>query len=312
MEMRHIRAFLAVADTLHFGRAAARLRVAQPAVSAAIRELEDELGMTLFDRTRRRVALSEAGLHLRPAAEEALATLERGVLAARRAVLGETGRVLLQFTATSALSPFPPALARFRRSHPEVQVIIEQRGTLDQIEALRAGRCDLAFTVMPGEVGGLATATLTAEPLVAILPVSHALSGAAGAPFSAIAREPMLVLPRRTEPAMHEAYRRLCAAEGVEPNVAIEVDQLDAVLAFVAAGLGITLAPASANRLKFEGVVAVPLVPAVASGVTIVWDPARLSPAAAALLREVLRGQPDGVSESSRESATGGRDDRVR
>lgn len=287
MEMRHLRAFLAVADTLHFGRAAARLHLAQPAVSAAIRELEIEVGAVLFDRTRRRVALSVAGVHLRPAVEDSLATLERGVHGARRAALGETGRVTLQFTAMSALSPLPSALARFRRSHPEVQVVIEQRGTLDQLDALRAGRCDLAFTVMPGDVGALATATLTAEPLVAILPVHHPLATAPALPFAAIVKEPMLVLPRRTEPTMYEAYRRLCAAEGVEPNVAIEVDQLDAVLAFVAAGLGITLTPASVSQVRFEGVVAVPLTPTVLSGVTIVWDPERLPPAAEALLREV-------------------------
>jgi DNA-binding transcriptional LysR family regulator len=290
MEMRRLRAFLAVADTLHFGRAAARLHVAQPAISAAIRELEEELQVVLFDRTRRHVELSVAGVQLRPAVEDALATLERGAVDARRAAKGETGRVVLQFTAMAAMSPLPQALARFRRSHPDVRVVIEQRGTLDQVEALRAGRCDLAFTVMPGEVDGLATASLTSEPLVAMLPAGHPGAGAAGVAFSTVAAEPMLLLPRRTDPALHEAYRRLCAAAGVEPNVGLEVDQLDAVLAFVAAGLGCTLLPMSVTRLRFDGVSAVPLVPTVWTGVTVVWDASRLSPAAAALLAEVMDG----------------------
>lgn len=289
MEMRHLRAFLAVAKTLHFGRAAENLRLAQPAVSAAIRELEDELGVILFDRTRRSVALSVAGAHLRPSVEEALDALERGVIGARRAASGQTGRVVLQFTAMSALSPLPAALARFRSSHPDVQLIVEQRGTLDQLEALRAGRCDLAFTVMPGDIGALASVALTSEPLMVILPSTHPLATTKSLTFAAIACEPMLILPRRTEPAMFEAYRQLCRAQGVETNVAVEVDQLDAVLAFVAAGLGITLTPASVRRLHLDGVVAVPLSPTVLSGVTIVWDRERLTPAAEALLQEVQR-----------------------
>ena len=132
MEMHHLRAFLAVAHTLHFGEAAKRLRVAQPAVSASIRALEEEVGAVLFDRTRRSVALSPAGAHLRPAVEEALAALERGVLSARRAARGQTGRVVLQFTAMAALSPLPTALARYRARFPDVQLIVEQRGTLEQ------------------------------------------------------------------------------------------------------------------------------------------------------------------------------------
>jgi DNA-binding transcriptional LysR family regulator len=139
----------------------------------------------------------------------------------------------------------------------------------------------------PGRRAPFEIPRLTAEPLVAVLPVSHRLATADALPFADIAMEPMLVLPRRTEPTMYEAYRRLCLAEGFEPNVAVDVDQLDAVLAFVAAGLGVTLTPASVNRMKFEGVVAVPLAPGVLSGVTVVWDPERLPPAAAALLCEV-------------------------
>lgn len=295
MEMRHLRAFLAVADLLHFGHAALKLRIAQPAISTAIRELEEELGVVLFHRTRRQVSLSDAGAHFRPAAEEALALLERGARAARRAALGETGRVVLQFTAMAALSDLPAALARFRAARPEVQVVVEQRGTLDQIEALRAGRCDLAFTVMPGEVGQLSTLALTLEPLVAVLPATHPLADAETLAFSQIAREPMLVLPRRTEPALNEAYRRLCLDAGVEPNVAMEVDQIDAVLAFVAAGIGISLTPASIRRLRFDGVVTVPLDPTVPSGVTILWAADRLSAPAAALLEEVTRGAPRGA-----------------
>ena len=284
MEMRHLRAFLAVADELHFTRAARRLGVAQPAVSAAIRELEEELDARLFDRTRRRVGLTPAGEHFRVEAEQALAALERGARAARRAAAGEVGRVRLAFTALAALSPLPAAIARFRVERPDVQVEVAQRGTTDQIEDLHAGRIDLGFTVMPGEPPGLASRQITQEPLVAVLPSHHACAALDAVPIGAVASEPMLILPERSEPAMHRAYRRLCRQAGAEPRVAMELEPIDGVLGFVAAGLGVSLAPASIGALRMDGVVYVPLHPRIPAGVTALWHPATLPPAGAALL----------------------------
>ncbi|MCB9793633.1 MAG: LysR family transcriptional regulator [Alphaproteobacteria bacterium] len=301
MEMRHLRAFLVVAEELHFTRAARRLRIAQPAVSAAIQELEQELGAQLFARTSRRVALTEAGERFRLDAEAALATLERGAQAARRVAAGETGRVVLQFTTLAALSPLPSAIARFRAARPDVQVLIEQRGTSEQLKRLRAGEADLAFTVTPGPLEDLASETLTQGPLVAILPAGHACAGRPHLRFSEIASEPMLILPERSEPAMHAAYRALCEAVGAPPRVDLELEQIDSVLAFVAAGLGISLAPAAVRQLQLPGVAYVPLHPPIAAGITVVWDAERLSPAAAALLGEVRGGiqvAPDGPAQA--------------
>lgn len=291
MEMRHLRAFLAVAEELHFTRAAARLHVAQPAVSAAIRELEEEVEARLFERTRRQVQLTPAGEHFRAEAQAALAALERATLAARRAAAGETGRVVLHFTTLACFSSLPQAVVAFRAERPDVQLLMEQRGTLEQLESLRAGRCDLAVTVMPGDVKDLAAEPLTRVPLVAILPESHAKATSRGVAFREIAQEPMLILPERTEPAMHAAYRALCREAGVEPRIELELDQIDAVLSFVAVGLGVSLAPASIARLRLPGVAYVPLCPEIPAGVTVVWNPEHLGPAAAALLSKLLEGR---------------------
>lgn len=289
MEMRHIRTFLALADELHFGRAASRLGIAQPAVSAAIRQLEDEVGAVLFERTQRRVELSAAGRLLRPAVQDALASLERGVQSARRAARGETGTVVVHFTAIAALGRLPAALGRYRARRPDVQVRVRQLGTRDQLEALRTGRCDLGFTIQPGNVRPLRTAVVMRERLVAVLPRGHEAAAAPSVAFGQIAAEPTILLPRASEPAIAEAHRQLCLAHGVEPNIVMELDQIEAILAFVAAGLGVTFMPESVDRLRRKGVVTVPLSPRITAEATLVWDPARLSPAGRELLDEILR-----------------------
>jgi DNA-binding transcriptional LysR family regulator len=288
MEMRHIRAFLAVAEELHFGRAAARLHIAQPAVSAAIAQLEAEVGAVLFDRTRRQVALSAAGAHLRPALESALATLGTGIRAAQRAASGETGRIVVYFTAMAAFSKLPEALASLRARRPDVQVIVKQAGTAEQLEALRAGRCDFGITILPGDVRPLQSAPFTRDRLVAVVPRKHRLARTGTLRFAEIANEPVLLLPRSSEPAVHRSYLRLCAIAGVEPRVAMELEQTESMLAFVAAGLGIAFMPSSISRLGSREIVGVPLVPTVEAESTLVWDPSRSSAAGRELLQELL------------------------
>ncbi len=286
--MRHVRAFLAVAEELHFGRAAKRLGIVQPAVSAAIRQLEDEVGAVLFDRTQRKVTLSAAGAHFRHGAVEALAALEDGARNARRAAQGQTGRVVVHFSAMAALWRLPNALARFRKQRPDVQVIVAQKGTRQQLEAVRDGSCDIAFAIMPGDVSPLSAAELPAEPLAAVLPAGHRFARSKSLALADAVREPMIILPRASEPAITDAYRRLCASFEVEPNVVMELDQVEAMLAFIAAGIGIALMPASIARLGFRGVAVVPLRPRIPAEGSLVWDPERLSPAGHALVRELL------------------------
>jgi LysR family transcriptional regulator, benzoate and cis,cis-muconate-responsive activator of ben and cat genes len=287
MEKRHVRAFLALAEELHFGRAARRLRIAQPAISITIRELEEEIGAVLFDRTRRQVALTDAGHHLRPALQDAIVSIEQGVRAARRAAAGETGRVVIYFTSIPMLSGLPAALATYTTRRPEVQIIAKQVGTRQQLDALREGSCDLALAIMPGEVAPLEAVSMGSEPMVAVVPKGHRVSRARSVRFEEIASEPVLIFPRQSEPAIAEAYEHMCRATNVSPRVAMELQQTEAILAFVAAGLGNTLMPASIKRFGFDGIATVPLVPAIQAGPTLVWDPNRLSTTAAELLSDI-------------------------
>jgi DNA-binding transcriptional LysR family regulator len=289
MEMRHVRAFLAVAEELHFGRAAARLHIAQPAVSTAIRQLEEEIGATLFERTRRHVALSPAGRHFRPALQEALVRIEQGMGAARRAAEGQTGRIVVYLGALASFTPLPAALPRFCATHPDVQVTVKQAGTEEQLDALRSERCDLALTIMPGNVKPLRSAVVRSEPLIAVLPRTHRHARARAVRFEQLASEPMLLLPGASEPAINEAYRALCRRHAVEPRVAYELSQVESILAFIAAGAGITLMPRSIESLRHRGIALVPLAPRIEARCTLVWDPVRLSPAARALLDALRR-----------------------
>jgi DNA-binding transcriptional LysR family regulator len=299
MKMRHLEAFLAVAEELHFTRAARRLCIAQPAVSAAIKELEAELGFLLFSRTRRSVALTAAGVRFRKEAEATLQGLDRAVHAARRVAQGKTGRVVVDFTPLAALTVLPLALVQFRRAFPDVEVVLSQRGTARQVERLQAGTSDLGFTVLPGQPGLLSHEPITREPLVAILPTTHPHAGAPSVPIEAVVGLPMLILPRHAEPAMHDAWLRLCAGVGVSPRLELELDQIESVLAFVAAGHGVSLAPASVGRLRLEGVTTTPLSPPVPAGVTMVWSPDVENPAAAALRAQVraVRDASGGTAE---------------
>jgi DNA-binding transcriptional LysR family regulator len=285
--MRHLRAFLAVADELHFGRAARRLHIVQPAVSTAIRELERELGAVLFDRTRRVVRLSAAGAQFRIGAEAALAALDQGGRAALRAARGEIGQLVILFTPLAAMAGFPAAIASFRRDRPDVEIVIRQRSTQEQLDELRAGRCDLAIAIEPGEVRPFSSATIDAAPLVVAVPARHALTRRRRVRFSDIVGEPMLILPRATEPAVSRAYHGLCAAAGVEPTIAMELEQAESMLAFVAAGVGIALLPGAVAELRPRGVALLPLVPTRPTRFTVMWDPERLTPAGRALLDEL-------------------------
>jgi DNA-binding transcriptional LysR family regulator len=285
--MRHLRAFLVLAEELHFGRAAKRLRIAQPAVTTAIQQLEEEVGGVLFERTRRAVALSPAGVLLRPALRDALANIEVGLRASRRAASGETGHVVIHCSAISSLTRLPEALARYRARRPDVQITVRQMGTLEQLEAVRAGRCDLAFTIMPRNVEPLHSEVVMSEPLMVVSSKHHRVARSKVVKFADVAGEPMIILPQSSEPAIADAYRSMCKQSGVEPNVAMELEQTEAILAFVAAGLGITFMPASIARFGYEGIALTPFSPSINAEATLVWDPSRLSPPAQELLAEL-------------------------
>lgn len=260
MEIRHLRAFVVLAEERHFGRAAARLHVAQPALSQQLRRLEDELGVTLLDRSTRRVDLTEAGRLLRDRALRLTADVDRttGDLAAL--ATGLAGTVRLGFVGTATYDVLPPVARRVRAELPDVR--LELHGELlgpALLDALVAGELDLAV-LRPGSSTpeGVVVRELRREPLVAVLPAHHPLADARAVSVADLAGEPLVTHPSghrsSMQPRVLEVYRRA----GLEPEL-VEVGETGTLVVFVAAGLGVGLVPASVRALRLDGVAYVPL-----------------------------------------------------
>jgi len=290
MELRHIRTFLVLARELHFGRAAQKLRVAQSAVSQTLRALESELGVELLARSKRRVLLTAAGAEFIAYAERSLAQLEEGATSARRAAAGDTGELGVRFTLMSALTPLPRVVARFQREYPEVRVSLTPGGSIEQLEAIREGRCDVGFMAFKRDLEPLATQVVARAPLVAVLSSRHPLARRKVVELVQLAKEPFIFLKRQSEPQIYEHFRSLCARAGFEPKVVMEVEHSEALLSFIAAGVGVSCVPNLVERLRVKGVSTVPLRPEIRGGISAVWNPQRLTPPAARFL-EVLRAE---------------------
>jgi len=307
MELRQIRVFLVLAEELHFSRTAARLHVAQSAVSHTIRSLEEELGAQLFVRSRRRVALSQAGERFRERASQALQGLEQAGELARRVGNGQSGRLVLRFTLMSALTLIPRAVAAFQRAYPEVEVELGPAGSTEQLDALRSGRCDIGFMPTKRDLEDLSVEMIQRAPLVAVLPAAHALAKRKQVKLAELAQERFVFLNSRSEPQTRGYFFANCRKAGFEPNVVLEFEQLEVLLALVAAGAGVSCTPDLVRTLRFPGVKTVPLSPTIRGGFCAVWDPRQLSAAGrnflAVLRQERARCEAAGAKPARRASA---------
>src|SRR5580700_1613600 len=196
MELRQLRYFIAVAEELHFRRAAERLHMSQPPLSQQIRALEDELGFTLLTRTRRRVELTPAGEAFLRAARALLSELDGAVATARRIDAGQTGRLRVGFVGSALLSIVPGTVERFRSSRPGVAIELRERSTVDQLRAVAAGVIDVGLVRPPIEdEAGLRAETVLRERTVAALPVGHPLAALQRVPMRRLAAEPLVLFP---------------------------------------------------------------------------------------------------------------------
>jgi LysR family transcriptional regulator, benzoate and cis,cis-muconate-responsive activator of ben and cat genes len=259
MELRHLRYFLAVADELHFGRAAARLHIAQPPLSRQIQQLEEELGFALFTRTARRVRLTDAGRAFHAEARSIVARVGEATEAARRVARGEAGALAVGFVASATYALLPRLYRRFRERHPGVALTLAELSTAEQVEALRAGHIQVGLARPPVGDDTLAVEPLDEEPLVVALPARHRLAAERDVPLRALAAEPFVLFPRRPRPGWIDFVLGACAAAGFRPIVAQEVLELSTTVTLVAAGIGVTLVPASAQALRLAGVTYRPL-----------------------------------------------------
>src|SRR6516164_1510521 len=261
MELRHLRYFVAVAHEGHVTRAAEKLRMQQPPLSQQIRALEREVDAQLFQRHPRGVALTDAGRSFLADAETILAEVEHAKIRARRTARGETGRIAVGFT-TSA--PFHPLVARaireFRASRPDVSFVLEETGSGELLAGLREERLDIAF-IRSGvpDAAGLAVHALLQEDMVAALPARHRLARQPRLALRDLADDIFILYRRPDGRGLYDVIIAACAAAGFSPHVGQEAPRIVSTLNLVAAGLGVTIVPASLSRLPLEGVTYRPL-----------------------------------------------------
>jgi len=260
MELRHLRYFVTLAEELHFTRAAARLGISQPPLSQQIRQLEELLGTPLFQRSNRRVALTEAGRTMLGEARAALAQAARAETVARRAARGEVGELRIGLFSSAPLLPaFRDAVLAFRRRVPEVQLTLEEGPTMGQIELLRRGRLDAAFLRCPSADDlplDLETVELAREPLVVALRRDHPLARAPGRlPLGALAGEAMIFFSRSVGTTLHAQLEALCRRAGFAPRIVQETRENSTLMGLVGAGLGLAVVPLSLTRIRVAEVV---------------------------------------------------------
>lgn len=254
MELRHLRYFIAVAEELHFGRAAARLHIAQPPLSQQIRRLEEELQAPLLRRTSRHVELTTAGRLFLREAKLTVAQASRAVRVARRASQGEIGQLFVGCTPWADFTSGPRVIRGFGKRHPEVDVELHSLSSAEQISALEDGRIDVGILRPPVHSQALITEPFLTERLVVAFPQGHHFAAYRRVPWPELATEAYVLLSRRRAPTFDGIVSQACAEVGLTLNVRYEVDHPQAVLALVAAGLGVSLAPATFGALKSGGI----------------------------------------------------------
>lgn len=271
MELRHLRYFCAVAETCHFGKAADQLHVAQPALSYAIRQLEAELGVSLFTRTTRQVALTPAGEFLRGEAVRILAGVSAATRGVRRIADGRSGLIRLGITGTAAFSHLPRLARAVKAELPGVDLEIRaDMLTPAQCDALRAGALDLGVLRPPALGEGLALQTIAVEPLVLAVSADHRLAVEPVVSLSDLRNENFVAYQSR-ESAVNDAVLRSCRQAGFVPHREHLAPGTAVLLALVAAGLGVAVVPESVRGLPLEGVVFRELLDAGTIELSLAW-----------------------------------------
>lgn len=252
MELRHLRYFVALAETLHFGHAAARLRIAQPSLSHQIRQLEDDLQVGLLHRTKRRVQLTDAGRLFLQESRDIIARADRATVIARRMGSIDARRLRVGIGYCSDQSDIAALLGAFNAQQRGIQVETKTLSVPAQLAALVDGQLDIAFVRPPVSDHSLMSEVVIREALVVALPPKHRFATRARLPLSALANELFILPPRDIVPVFHDAVLKACRAAGFVAHAPHEADHLHMVLGLVAAGAGIALVPASACKIQHD------------------------------------------------------------
>lgn len=287
-DLSQVRCFVAVAEELHFGRAALRLHLSQPPLSVHIKKLEGQLGAPLFERSKRHVALTEAGRVLLGRARHLLAETERASQEVARVARGQAGALTLGYTATASHRILPALVPQLKKRLPEVRLELLELQSAQQPEALAAGRIELGLVCAPVAAPGLLETALVRERLLVALPQKHPLAGKKALRPSDLHGQPYLAVRQDIEPGWALAAAGALELAGCRPQLVQETDTKISLIGLVAAGLGLSVVSESMSVLERRGVVFRPLRGLPLRLVLSALTPAAPTPRAAALL-EILR-----------------------
>jgi DNA-binding transcriptional LysR family regulator len=299
VELRHLRYFVAVAEELHFGKAAQRMHVVQPALSQQIQRLERELGVRLLARTKRRVSLTEPGRVFLEEARRTLAGARKAIDAARGAAAGESGRLRVGYVDGAIYMSLPEILRSYRERYPGVSLQITELEREEQLEAFDRDELDVGFFAYREGEGDFGHEGVAAHPLVVVLPDTHAAAGRKRVRLETLSEDPWVLFPDRFRSRYLELVHEACATAGFRPRVVQEAGKMNTLAALVGAGLGVTLLPSELARRPRAGVVVrrlagrAPVLP-----LDLVWRTRELAPTAVqflAVVREVRDRRPDVV-----------------
>ncbi|MUG98840.1 LysR family transcriptional regulator [Scytonema sp. UIC 10036] len=256
MELRHLRYFIAVAEELHFSRAAERLHIAQPPLSQQIHQLEAELGVELFHRkTKRQVQLTEAGRVFLQEAYQLLAHLESTIQVTQRTGRGEIGQLRVGFISPAIYSVLPVILQEFRQQFPDVELVLQELTTAEQEQALRDRRIHVGFVYPPLEDDELSYLCIQQECLILALYQSHPLAQQEPITVESLANEPFILFPRHLGIGLYDKIMDLCQQGNFTPKIAQEAIQMQTIIGLVAAGMGVAIVPSSLQNLQRTGLV---------------------------------------------------------
>ncbi|HEY8877759.1 MAG TPA: LysR family transcriptional regulator [Roseateles sp.] len=272
LEFRHLRYFIALAEELHFGRAAERLGLTQPPLSVAIQQLESSVGARLFDRDSKGVRLTPAGEAFRGSAAALLARAEEACAQAREVQAGEVGRLRLGFVGSTLFNGLSAWLQAFQASHPKVEVVVVELNSQDQIDALLGEELDLGLVHTDRLPPALASTPLYSEPFVACLPASHPAARLKKLPLATLSDQPFILFSRKGSPDYHARIVEICRQHGFYPRLQHEGRHWLSVVSLVSQGLGVSIVPAAFQRSGVQGAVFKPLAESIEpSAVFAAW-----------------------------------------
>jgi len=261
MELRQIRSFLSIAETLHFGRTAELIHLSQPALSLQIRALEEEVGVRLLERNRRKTTLTAAGVAFRDEAAHALSHLDQAIRRAKLAANGKLGLLRIGFISTAGSEIVPDIFRQFKELNPEVEFSLRAITTADQAQMLETGSLDIGFLRLPiGEHPALDVVTVHRERFVLVVPASHKLAKRKKVRLSDVSDQEFVMYARTYAPGFHDLIFGILRDAGIVPNVSQTAAEISTVISLVVAHMGIALLPASAVKHSAASVVACEIV----------------------------------------------------